>query len=306
MHLTKSPDKIQWHPAFCAAAEVELRSNMNELQLISEYNLSKQPIRIDLLIKNNIRKDTKLSNEFGHIMRRYNIIEYKSPGDSLTIDDFCKTLGYASLFKSTGKHVNEISIEEITMSLFCSSYPRELFEELKKNGYTLEEKYPGIYYVIGSIPIPVQIVIISRLEKEKHSALRILSNNTKEEDVERFLKETEQITEQADRANVDAILQASVSANFELYEEIRRSSNMCEALRRLMKDEIEEEIERKYNEGRYAGRQEGKKAGRCDGIIEGKAEAIKCIITNLSCTVEQAMDLLEIPLSQRALLIKRL
>ena len=43
-------DKIQWHPAFCAAAELELRENIKELDLIPEYNLSKEPIRIDLLV----------------------------------------------------------------------------------------------------------------------------------------------------------------------------------------------------------------------------------------------------------------
>lgn len=34
----------------CAAAELELRENIKELDLISEYNLSKEPIRIDLLV----------------------------------------------------------------------------------------------------------------------------------------------------------------------------------------------------------------------------------------------------------------
>ena len=38
--------KIQWHPAFYAAAELELKENIEELDLISEYHLSKEPIRI--------------------------------------------------------------------------------------------------------------------------------------------------------------------------------------------------------------------------------------------------------------------
>jgi len=92
VHLTESPDKIQWHPAFCAATEFELKDNIHELQLISEYNLSKQPIRMDLLIvkNNNNGKAVKIKNEIGYIMKTYNIIEYKSPADVLTIDDFVK------------------------------------------------------------------------------------------------------------------------------------------------------------------------------------------------------------------------
>jgi hypothetical protein len=47
--LSDSPDDIQWHPAFYAAAGIELKENIEELELIPEYNLSKEPIRIDLL-----------------------------------------------------------------------------------------------------------------------------------------------------------------------------------------------------------------------------------------------------------------
>ena len=42
--------KIQWHPAFCAAAELELRSNKGDLEFKREYNLSKKPLQMDLLI----------------------------------------------------------------------------------------------------------------------------------------------------------------------------------------------------------------------------------------------------------------
>jgi len=36
--------KIQWHPAFCAAAELELRFNKDDLEFKREYNLSKKTI----------------------------------------------------------------------------------------------------------------------------------------------------------------------------------------------------------------------------------------------------------------------
>lgn len=43
-----------------------------------------------------------------------------------------------------------------------------------------------------------------------------------------------------DRQNVEAVLQVSVKANDELYREIRRDANMCDALRKLMKDDLED------------------------------------------------------------------
>ena len=40
-----APDKIKWHPAFYAATELELQENIEQLELKTEYNLSKEPIR---------------------------------------------------------------------------------------------------------------------------------------------------------------------------------------------------------------------------------------------------------------------
>ena len=256
--------------------------------MIPEYNLSKQPIRMDLLIvkNNNNGKAVKIKNEIGYIMKTYNIIEYKSPADVLTIDDFVKTLAYAYMYKGCAKRVNYIPLEDMTVSIFSNAFPRRMFEELKKKGLMIEEMYPGIYYVTGELLIPVQIVVISRLKAEKHSSLRVLSDKADKKDVERFLEEAGKMTAQVDKANVDAILQASVTANFDLYEEIRSENDMCDALRLLMKEEIKEEMEQRYSDGKF--------------------DSIKIIMTKLSYTAEQAMDLLEIPQSQRDILVKRL
>ncbi len=39
---------IQWHPGFCSAAEIELISNRGELEFQREYNLGKEPLRMEL------------------------------------------------------------------------------------------------------------------------------------------------------------------------------------------------------------------------------------------------------------------
>ncbi len=39
---------IQWHPDFCSAAEIELISNRGELEFQREYNLGKEPLRMEL------------------------------------------------------------------------------------------------------------------------------------------------------------------------------------------------------------------------------------------------------------------
>ena len=280
------PNKIKWHPAFYGAAELELQENINELEIIPEYNLIKEPIRIDLLILKDKKKSTSIKNEIGHIMRTYNIIEYKSPDDGMTVDDFYKTLGYACLYKGYGESVNQIPIDEITISLFREVYPREMFKALEKSGLEISEQYPGIYYITGNIPVPAQVIVTSRLSPENHSSLRILSVKADKADVERFLRYARLLSNQGDRNNVDAVLQASVSANFELYEEVRRDSVMCEALQELMKDEITEKVTEK--------------------VTESKLEDVKNIMETMKLSIEQAMDALKIPISQREMILKKL
>ena len=50
----------------------------------------------------------KLKNEIGDFFLGHNLIEYKSPGDGLTIDDLYKVIGYACLYKSETGGVDEI------------------------------------------------------------------------------------------------------------------------------------------------------------------------------------------------------
>ena len=53
-----------------------------------------------------------------------------------------------------------------------------------------------------------------------------------------------------ERSNIDSVLQVSVNANKQVYSLLRRKNEMCEALRELMKDEIEKELENKLEHGR--------------------------------------------------------
>ena len=73
---TDRPDKIPWHPGFYGAAELELRADSDVLTFIQEYNLSKEPLRADLLV---IRKKpgVQITNEIGRIFKGHNIIEYR-------------------------------------------------------------------------------------------------------------------------------------------------------------------------------------------------------------------------------------
>ena len=234
-------ENIKWHPGFYGSIEYILKLYKKTLFYDTEYVLSKESVVMDMLI---IRKktDVVIDNPIGQIFRKYNIVEYKSPRDELSIDDLYKTIGYAGLYEGNGKSVNEIPADDMSISIFRHSYPRELFKSLNELSTEIDEVYPGIYYVRGIINIPLQIVVTKRLEKGKFEALKILAPDADEDEVRKFISETEGLEDKDDKLNADAILQVSVSANRELYERIRSENAMCEALRDLMKDEIDKTV----------------------------------------------------------------
>ena len=248
---------IQWHPGFYSAFEREFRRNRKDLIFDREVQLTSGPLSMDLLVI-KLLGSISPENEIGGIFRRYNIVEFKSPGDSLSIDDFYKTVAYACLYKCSGQRINEIPAEEVTVTLVRSEWPRELVHALEGAGMTITERFPGIYYLeagTGSLLFPTQLVVTSRLDRAAHSSLRVLTRNAEEADVRQFLEEALRETEQGDKAIVDSILQVSVSANMALYEKIRRDDSMCQAMRELMKDEIARDVARGRSEGMQQGMQ---------------------------------------------------
>lgn len=93
-------------------------------------------------------------------------------------------------------------------------------------------------------------------------------------------------TSPEDRNNIDAVLQVSVTANYDLYQEVRRKSIMCQALQELMKDDIEEKINGAKNE-----------------LL---LDNVRSIMKSLNLSADQAMDALQIAQSRRAFILSNL
>ena len=220
----REESRIQWHPAFYAATKLELRDNIDELEFYPEYNLSKKPLQADLLIieKNS---DVQIKNAIGHIFRKHNIVEYKSPGDGMTVDDFYKCVAYACLYKSTGENVNAIAGDELSITMIRESYPKSMMRELKRLGISFVKYEAGIYNSRNFF-IPAQLIVTHELKPDEHRSLRILSRKADEKDVKGFIKETLSYVTQGEKADVQAILKVSGTANYDLYEKIRSESEM--------------------------------------------------------------------------------
>ena len=233
---------IQWHPGFESAVQVELQEDREFLQFEKELNLTKKPLQIDVLIRK--KEGYQVRKSIGRIFRMYNIVEYKSPEDSVSINSFYKAVAYACLYQSDTERVAEISPSELTISLVCSHYPRELVRHLvEEQNAEVERMFPGIYYV-RNLLFPVQIVLIHQLSSEEYVWLSRLRGGLKlKEDIEPLARAYQN---KEHNPLYQAVMDLIVRANKEKYEEGR---NVCDALMELFADKLEER--------RQDGRQDG-------------------------------------------------
>ena len=179
--------KIQWHPAFVAATKIEFEDERDKLKFESEYQLSKKPMQIDLLILKKV-ENVSIYKNIGKIFRGNNVLEYKSPTDYMGVDDFYKVYGYACFYKADSEEANSIAIDDITISLVSKKYPRKVIEHLtKERGYKIRKEEEGIYYVEGDI-FPIQILVTSRLSKEKNLWLSSLTDQIEIDRIQNLMK----------------------------------------------------------------------------------------------------------------------
>ncbi len=229
--------KIQWHPGFVAAMNLEFAEQRKNLVFEKEYNLNTKPLEIDLLV---IKKDVsvKLINEIGDIFRGHNIMEYKSPEDHLDIDAFYKAGAYASLYKAYGETTDEIKADDITVSLVREAKPRGLFQYFKEHNYSISNPYHGIYYIEERVLFPTQIIVTGELDSVSHIWLGDLSEKMSKQDMLELFKSISKLSGKADREFADSVLEISIGANKQIMEELRGEENMCQALMEIMEPQL--------------------------------------------------------------------
>lgn len=239
--------KTQWHPAFVSAMKLELREDAEYLDYISEYNLNTKPLEMDLLIVKK-EQDVEIKNEIGKIFKKHNIIEYKSPDDSMNLNTYIKVVAYACLYKAYEERVDDIKLDEITITLVRERKPVKLLCWFERNGYRIQETFKGIYYVARDNHFLTQIIVSKQLSKENQKWLTLLSRDLDQADVQRTVEQIEALTEESERQHGDSVLQVTVQENEETFNKIKEERNMCEALKKLMEPELNEALEKNKKE----------------------------------------------------------
>jgi len=213
MDKKDTDQKLHWHPAFLQAIKVELIDFKDVLEFREEYYLTTEPLRIDLLIIKK-PKDLLIDKNFARIFRSDNILEYKSPEDSLSVKDFWKVYAYASLYAAITQGVE---LSDITLTFVGNRNPRELLGYLTEvRGYTVEETSPGIYEVTGDY-LPIQIIETKKLSKKENQCLESLRKGLNESSLRGILEEGEKWSQEI---NIDAYMDVVLRANMKTFLEV--------------------------------------------------------------------------------------
>ena len=292
---------LQWHPAFYADMQIEFQEESHKLMFQNEYPLSKKPMLVDILIIKK-RAGEKIQKNIGRIFRTYNLIEYKSPTDYLSVDDFYKAYGYACFYKADTGKTNEIPAEEISITFVSKNYPRKMIRHLiNARKYTIEKKESGIYYVYGDV-FAIQIIVTRQLSPKHNLWLYSLTDTLTDPKITKEL--LNQYSGKENNNLYSAVMQVIIEAN---EQQFKGGEPMCEALMKILDEKAEEKAKKMAEKmaEKLAEKLANEKAEKLvegavrKGQLEGKIDSVKNLIESLKVTVDQAMDLLKIPSNER-------
>ena len=170
-------------------------------------------------------------------------------------------------------------------------------------GHNIIEESPGILRVENIFHIPIRVVITSKLGEE-YASLRMLATDIRQEDIMRFLTQSNQLTEKDDREHIADVLTVSTAVNQKKYERVKEDQTMVgPSVLELMKDELEEiraaGIEQGIAQGRVEGRAEAYEdcvrtvVDLCKGFGGSSLDAVEKIVANMGLSETEANQLVK-------------
>ncbi len=199
MNVAHRNHKTHWHSAFCGATEWELKQNKNDLIFESEHVLSKEPLRMDMLV---IRKDPKavIRNEIGKIFKAHNVIEFKETGNipfdtQIIVTRELDGKKHASL-KILSRNAQEEDVRRFLQEVKLAHEPGDLQNVdavLQVSVHTNERLYQKVDGRSQSMVEALREIWIDELEEEKIEAC----TNTIVNNVRNLMKNTKWTAKQA-------------------------------------------------------------------------------------------------------------
>jgi len=215
---SKKPKKPRnkWTLIFVRVMEYLLRDY--NVEIIPEFELYKEPMRIDIVVIKFL-ENVVIENTVMKFFRKHNIVEFKGPTDSLTINSFDRVLSYFYAYLSQ----KSLDIDDVAITFVSVKYPKKLLEVLqnKRNYKIIPAQERGIYYIMtnegacGYIP-PIQLVVNSELSAEDAELIEKIRNDWTVEEGAEMLKRFDNITRNNPLAEIINLL---CSANNDIFEE---------------------------------------------------------------------------------------
>ena len=181
------------------------------------------------------------------------------------------------------------------MTIIRQEKPDKLLQQMKEAGNVIRCPYPGIYNLSGpDTMFATQVVAIEELPEGTHVWLKALTRHLTRTNAERLILENREIAgSPRDQRMSDAVMQIAISANFDLFEKLKKEDPvMCDALKELMRPEFEEELaaELKNNTDRVT---------RDVTTQDTAVSNIKSLMSRMHWSAREAMDALAIPEEKR-------
>ena len=274
--------RSDWHAGFEALLRIETHKYEDKVHIITEEEIGVIPPRTDFVIMVE-DEEVVFDKAIFKMFSKINILEYKNPYDSLNERVIRKVCGYANLYIGVAEHEGDRPSDQVTITIFRAVKNPELFAKMAQEGKLVRDDVPGIYHVNGIVDLPFQIIITGELEGDEYAAYRALTDRAAEVDVERIIREIGKEKDDSLKEYYGVLIKLIIEKNPQFIEVVRRDSAMEDVLMEIVKDRVDEKVNKKEQETRQ----------------ETKALDISSLMTNLKLTLEQAMDALNIPQSQR-------
>ena len=190
----------------------------------------------------------------------------------LNYDVFLKGIAYAYLYKSSETYVDEIELEDVTLTFIRQRRPVKLFKKLKAEKFIIEEKWKGIYYISKEGTIRIQIIVSKELSLKNHIWMNSLSEKISLKQATELINVTQELEQLDDKNYADSLWEIVATVNEQIIEKAMEEERMCEALARIMKPEIDKIVNKAVEDGFNDGFN--------DGVGNGKMEVFKNMIKN--------------------------
>ena len=300
--LTATP-RSDWHSGFEAILKIDTHKYGDKVAIRVEHTLGEEPPRIDFVILVN-DGGVAFDKEIFWIFKKFNIIEYKNPGDTLDEKTIRKMIGYVNFFIALSDKGEGVTVNDVTASIFRSAKPVKLFAEMEKAGTFEKTETSGIYLVKNLTDFPFQIVITGELKGDEYSAYRTLKKNAKREDVKRVIAAGDAETDGLTREHYRVLMNLVTDKNRKLIEGIRKEGVMTvldiykEEVDEIANERADERVKEADERWSATMREERRR------VMDNTAAGIRNIMSQFKATLEQAMDVLNVPENERDMYVK--